>query len=61
MAHDHPEAVAARHLNMVLIQAADVSPKTPDELAWAARRAKLAEGSYMTGAVIAVPGGVPIN
>jgi len=43
MAHDHPEAVAALHLNMVLIQAADVSPKTPDELAWAARRAKLAK------------------
>lgn len=43
MAHDHPEAVAALHLNMVLIQAADVSPKTPDEIAWAARRAKLAK------------------
>lgn len=41
MAHDHPEAVAALHLNMVLIQAADASPKTPDELAWSARRAKL--------------------
>ncbi len=43
MAHDHPEAVAALHLNMVLIQAADALPKTPDELAWAARRAKLAK------------------
>jgi len=43
MAHDHPEAVAALHLNMVLIQAADAVPKTPDELAWAARRAKLAK------------------
>ncbi|NII58634.1 alpha/beta fold hydrolase [Sphingomonas aerolata] len=43
MAHDHPEAVAALHLNMVLLQAADISPKTPDELAWAARRATLAK------------------
>ena len=43
IAHDYPEAVVALHLNMVLIQAADVSLKTPDELAWAARRAKLAK------------------
>ncbi|MEG3085412.1 alpha/beta fold hydrolase [Sphingomonas sp. PB2P12] len=43
MAHDHPESVAALHLNMVLIQAADAVPKTPDELAWAAQRAKLAK------------------
>ena len=43
MAHDRPEAIDALHLNMVLIQAADVSPKTPDELAWAARRATLAK------------------
>jgi pimeloyl-ACP methyl ester carboxylesterase len=43
MAHDHPEAVAALHLNMVLIQAEDALPKKPDELAWAARRAKLAK------------------
>lgn len=43
MAHDHPEAVAALHLNMVLIQAADAVPKTRDELAWAARRAELAK------------------
>lgn len=43
MAHDHPDAVAALHLNMVLIQAADAVPKTADELAWAARRAKLAK------------------
>jgi pimeloyl-ACP methyl ester carboxylesterase len=43
MAHDHPEAIGALHLNMVIIQAADVSPKTPDELAWAARRATLAK------------------
>jgi len=43
MAYDHPEAIDALHLNMVLLQAADVSPKTPDELAWAARRATLAK------------------
>jgi pimeloyl-ACP methyl ester carboxylesterase len=43
MAHDHSEAVAALHLNMVLLQAKDVSPKTPDELAWKARREKLAK------------------
>ncbi len=43
MAHDHPEAVAALHLNMVLIQAADAIPKTPHELAWATRRARLAK------------------
>lgn len=43
MAHDHPEAVAALHLNMVPIQAADAVPTTPDEAAWAARRADLAK------------------
>jgi pimeloyl-ACP methyl ester carboxylesterase len=43
MAHDHPDAVAALHLNMVPIQAADAVPKTPDERAWAAQRAKLAK------------------
>ncbi|RZK81717.1 MAG: epoxide hydrolase, partial [Methylobacterium sp.] len=43
MAHGHPDAVAAIHLNMVLIQAEDAVPKTPDELAWAARRAALAK------------------
>ncbi|SFP45435.1 alpha/beta fold hydrolase [Sphingomonas rubra] len=43
MAHDRPEAVAALHLNMVLIQAGDALPKKPAELAWAARRAKLAK------------------
>lgn len=42
MAHGHPDAVAALHLNMVLIQAEDALPKTPDELAWAKRRAELA-------------------
>ena len=43
MAHDHPDAVAALHLNMVLVQAEDALPKKPDELAWAARRAELAK------------------
>lgn len=43
MAHGHPDAVAAIHLNMVLIQAEDAVPKNPDELAWAARRAALAK------------------
>lgn len=43
MAHDRPEAVRALHLNMVLIQAEDALPKKPAELAWAARRAKLAK------------------
>jgi pimeloyl-ACP methyl ester carboxylesterase len=42
MAHDQPDAVAALHLNMVLVQAEDAVPKRPDELAWAARRAELA-------------------
>ncbi|HXH17073.1 MAG TPA: alpha/beta fold hydrolase [Sphingomonas sp.] len=43
MAHDYPDAIAALHINMVPIQAADAVPKTPDELAWAAQRAKLAK------------------
>ena len=43
MAHGHPDAVAALHLNMVLIQAEDAVPKRPDEIAWAARRAALAK------------------
>ncbi|MGI4730898.1 MAG: epoxide hydrolase family protein [Janthinobacterium lividum] len=43
MAHGHPDAVAALHLNMVLVQAEDALPKKPDELAWAARRAELAK------------------
>lgn len=42
MAHAHPGAMAALHLNMVMIQAANAVPKAPDELAWAARRAKFA-------------------
>lgn len=43
MAHGHPDACAALHLNMVLIQAEDALPKRPDELAWAGRRAALAK------------------
>ncbi|WP_174298242.1 epoxide hydrolase family protein [Sphingomonas bacterium] len=43
MAYGHPEAVAALHLNMVLVQAEDALPKKPDELAWAGRRAELAK------------------
>lgn len=43
MAHDHHDAVAAMHLNMVLVEAEDALPKTPSEIAWAARRAELAK------------------
>ena len=43
MAHGHPDAVAAIHLNMVLIQAEDAAPTTPAELAWATKRAALAK------------------
>ncbi|KAB0680302.1 epoxide hydrolase family protein [Aureimonas leprariae] len=48
MAKGHDDLCAAMHLNMVLIQAEDAVPKSPDELAWAARRAELAkeEGGY---------------
>ena len=40
MAHNHPDAVAALHLNMVLIQAEDAAPERPEEHAWAAGRAQ---------------------
>lgn len=43
MAHDQPRSCLALHLNMVLLQAEDAVPKRPDELAWAKRRAELAE------------------
>ncbi|KQN30645.1 epoxide hydrolase [Sphingomonas sp. Leaf34] len=43
MAHAHPDAIAGLHLNMVLLQAKDAVPKKPDEVAWAAKRAKLAK------------------
>ena len=42
LAHGHPDAVAALHLNMVLIQAADAIPVLPEQLLWAKRRAALA-------------------
>lgn len=43
IAHDHPAAVAGLHLNMVLLHAEDAAPRTPDEIAWADRRAALAK------------------
>ncbi|RDE04777.1 epoxide hydrolase family protein [Sphingomonas aracearum] len=43
MAHGHPDAVAALHLNMLIVQAEDAVPKTAAELAWATRRAALAK------------------
>ena len=43
MAHAHPDAIAGLHLNMVLLQTKDAVPKKPDEVAWAAKRAKLAK------------------
>ncbi|MEH3106211.1 MAG: alpha/beta fold hydrolase [Sphingomonas fennica] len=39
MAHDRPEAVAGLHLNMVIVQAEDARPETPEEIAWARARA----------------------
>ncbi|WP_219214339.1 epoxide hydrolase family protein [Variovorax boronicumulans] len=42
MAHAHPEAVAALHLSMVLVDAADAVPIGPEEVAWMDRRAGLA-------------------
>ncbi|MET0741945.1 MAG: epoxide hydrolase family protein [Microvirga sp.] len=48
LAHDHPQSCKALHLNMVLIQASDAMPTTPDEVAWAEARARLnlEEGGY---------------
>lgn len=43
IAHQHPEAVAGLHLNMVLLQAEDAVPKKPEELAWAEQRAETAK------------------
>ncbi|RZL60745.1 MAG: epoxide hydrolase [Sphingomonas sp.] len=43
MAFGHPDAVAALHLNMVIVQAADAVPTRAPELAWAAKRADLAK------------------
>jgi pimeloyl-ACP methyl ester carboxylesterase len=43
LAHDHPEACLGLHLNMVEMAAADAAPTTDAELAWARRRAVLAD------------------
>ncbi|MGI4857785.1 MAG: epoxide hydrolase family protein [Janthinobacterium lividum] len=43
LAYDQPRAVAALHLNMVLLQAGDAQPETPAEREWAKRRAALAQ------------------
>lgn len=37
MAHDRPDSVAAMHLNMMLLHAADAEPTSGEELEWAAR------------------------
>ena len=42
IAHDHPDACAALHLNMASLRAADVEPETEEERAWARRSAALA-------------------
>jgi pimeloyl-ACP methyl ester carboxylesterase len=48
MAQASPEAVAALHLNLILVEAEGAAPTTSDELAWAKWRASLArrEGAY---------------
>jgi pimeloyl-ACP methyl ester carboxylesterase len=43
LAHDHPETCQGLHLNMIEVAAADAVPSTPAELAWARRRAELAD------------------
>ncbi|MDQ2652905.1 MAG: epoxide hydrolase 1 [Chloroflexota bacterium] len=43
LAHDHPEACLGLHLNMIEVAAADAVPTTATELAWARRRAELAD------------------
>lgn len=43
MAYDHPDACAAIHINMVIVQAADAKPVTEAEQAWAARRSEIAK------------------
>jgi pimeloyl-ACP methyl ester carboxylesterase len=43
LAHDHPESCQGLHLNMVELAAADAVPTTQAELAWAKRRAALAD------------------
>src|SRR3546814_2024432 len=48
MAQGHPEAVAALHLNLILVEAEDAMPTGAEELAWAKRRSGLArrESAY---------------
>ena len=48
MAQAYPEAVAALHLNLILVETEGAAPTTADELTWAKRRASLArrEGAY---------------
>src|SRR3546814_11871226 len=48
MAQGHPEAVAALHLNLILVEAEDAMPTEAEELAWAKRRSGLArrESAY---------------
>jgi pimeloyl-ACP methyl ester carboxylesterase len=43
LAHDYPDACLGLHLNMVEVAAADAVPTTDMELAWARRRAELAD------------------
>jgi pimeloyl-ACP methyl ester carboxylesterase len=43
LAHDHPETCQGLHLNMVEVAAADAVPTTQAEIAWARRRAELAD------------------
>lgn len=48
LAHDFPAACAGLHLNMLMIQAKDAQPETPEERDWAARseKATLQEMGY---------------
>lgn len=43
LAQRHPDSCLGLHLNMVGIRAEDTVPQTPEELAWAKRRAELAD------------------
>lgn len=43
LAQGHPESCLGLHLNMVGVRAEDTAPQTPEELAWAKRRAELVE------------------
>src|SRR3546814_17823560 len=42
MAQGHPEAVAALHLNLILVEAEDAMPTAAEQLAWAKRRSGIA-------------------